>query len=427
MTVICEWRLNIGHNVSGPVLPSKDGAWTYLPVLEMALARESAMSLSRVAPEVVLEVDLDAVRANFLTVAALVGPSVKAAAVVKSDAYGLGMVPVANALVEAGCDFFFVANLEEAVLLRSACPTVSIAVFRDDLQRQISGYREHNLIPVVNNRTDLDVLCASPGSCAYFLNIETGFSRLGLGFDDMRRLYLAGQFGSNPPSAVMSHLACSDDPIDPTNMLQKNRFLAACELLKPPRASLIASAGVWLDRSYHFSMVRVGSALYGLNNAGIQPSPLRPVIRLIARVLEVREVARREAVGYGATFRPARRSRLATIALGYKNGLPWSCANKISVRFAGFSSPLVGRVSMEYIVADVTDVPESFLHDDLFVEILGSDFTPDDLARVTGVNPQEILTRLGAGCPKRYRPATPASSLGALSADRGPDHLALAS
>ena len=384
------------------------------------------MMFLRAVPDVVLEVSLDAVRANFLTVAAQVAPSVRTAAVVKSDAYGLGMVPVAKALVEAGCDFFFVANLEEALLLRSVCPQVPIAVFRDDLRRLSSFYRKHKLIPVVNNRSDLDILCSFDSRCTYFLNVETGFSRLGLGFDEMRRLYLAGTFVRNPPSAVLSHLACSDDVADPTNSLQKNRFLAACELIKPPRASLAASAGVWLDKSYHFDMVRVGSALYGLNNAGVQPNPLRPVVRLMARILEVREVARREAVGYGATFRPARRSRLATIGVGYKHGLPWPSANKISIQFGEFSAPLVGRVSMEYIMADVTDVPESLLRDDMFAEILGTDFTAGHLAEVTGANPQEILTRLGAGCPKRYRPLTPSPTLDSLLTRGRPVPLALA-
>ena len=119
--------------------------------------------------------------------------------------------------------------------------------------------------------------------------------------------------------------------------------------MKPKLASLAASAGLWLGQSYHFGMVRVGSALYGLNNAGVHPNPLHPVVRLSARVLDIRDVPRREAVGYGATYRTKRASRLAILGIGYKNGLPWSCANRISVRFGNKSAPVIGRISMMLI------------------------------------------------------------------------------
>ncbi|MER9683737.1 alanine racemase, partial [Mesorhizobium sp. M0184] len=166
---------------------------------------------------------------------------------------------------------------------------------------------------------------------------------------------------------------------------------------------------VWLGERYHFDMVRVGSALYGLNNARIRPNPLKPVVSVKAKTLEARNVARGEAVGYGATFRTGRASRIAIVGIGYKHGLPWACANKISVRFAGYSAPLVGRVSMEYITIDVTDVPETLCGPGTNVELLGDDFTVDDLAATAGIHPQELLTRLGVGCARRYLNSSSAS------------------
>lgn len=350
---------------------------------------------------VVFEIDLGAVQANFQAISGLVGPYVRVAGVVKSDAYGLGLVQIARALIDAGCDLLFVANLDEALLLRASHVDGAIAVFCDEFERFGRCYRSNGLIPVVNNVAELEAIGVT-GTQTYFLNVETGFSRLGLSFADVRREHLSGTFDRYPPSFVLSHLACSEHAADPTNVLQRNRFRAVYDLLKPTCGSLAASAGVWLGKSYHFDMVRVGAALYGLNDAGIQPNPLQPVARLRAKILEVRNVARGEAVGYGATFRTVRTSRVAIAGIGFKHGLPWACANKISVRIAGFSAPLIGTVCMENIAIDITDVPEPLCGLGTFVELLGKDFTPDDLGAAVGVNPPELLTRLGAGCTRRY-------------------------
>ncbi|MER9408195.1 alanine racemase [Mesorhizobium caraganae] len=349
----------------------------------------------------VFEVNLGAIQANFQVISALVGPHVRVAAVVKSDAYGLGLVKIARALINAGCDLLFVANLDEALLLRSSHVDGLIAVFWDDLAKFGRSYRSNGLIPVVNNCAQLEAVMATRTQ-PYFLNVETGFSRFGLTFSDVRRAYLSGTFDRFPPSVVLSHLACSERVADQTNILQRNRFRTIYDLLRPASGSLAASAGVWLGKSYHFDMVRVGSALYGLNDAGIQPNPLQPVAGLRARILDVRNVARRESVGYGATFRTDRNSRVAIAGIGFKNGLPWACANKISVRIAGYLAPVIGTICMEYIVVDITDVPEALSSPGTFVTLLNEDFTVDDLATSVGANPAELLTRLGAGCTRRY-------------------------
>ncbi|RWH49854.1 MAG: alanine racemase [Mesorhizobium sp.] len=358
------------------------------------------LSLPR-AVDVVFEIDLGAIQENFQTISALVEPHVSVAAVVKSDAYGLGLVEIARALIDAGCDLLFVANLHEALILRSSHIEQAVAVFCDEFTRFGQCYRSKGLIPVINNGAELEAINATARQ-AYFLNVETGLSRLGLAFVDVRRAYLSGTFDRYSPLVVLSHLACSERVADATNVVQRNRFQKIYDLLRPTRGSLAASAGVWLGKSYHFDMVRVGSALYGLNSAGIQPSPLQPVVRLRAKILDVRNVARGEAVGYGATFRTVRTSRIAIVGIGYKHGLPWACANKISVRFAGHSAPLIGRISMEYITIDITDVPEALCVPGSFVELLGKDFTVEDLASAAGGKPQELLTRLGAGCTRRY-------------------------
>ena len=276
----------------------------------------------------VLEVDLAAIQANFRTMRRLVDPAATVAAVVKSDAYGLGLLPVAEELHDARCDFFFVANFDEASRLRCVLPDASIAVLQDEVADFGQIYRSERLIPVANNERDVHAIGRHPLTRRYFLNVDTGFSRFGLTFAEARRLYFAETFRSKPPYGVMSHLACSDLAGDALNTLQRKRFSAVSDLLRPMIRTLSASAGVWLGRSYHSHMVRVGSALYGLNNAGVQPNPLVPVVHLSTKIVDVRGVSRNEAVGYGATYRTAREIRLGIAAIGYTQGLPWLCANK---------------------------------------------------------------------------------------------------
>ncbi|BAB52539.1 alanine racemase [Mesorhizobium japonicum] len=366
--------------------------------------------------DVVLEIDLAAIRANFQKISTLVGDKVKVAAVVKSDAYGLGLVDIARTLIDAGCDLLFVANLDEALLLRSSFSRVAIAVFRDEFDRFGTWYRSHGLIPVVNNCKELHAVGTAGEPQSYFLNVETGFSRFGLSVGDIQREYLLRTFERYRPSIVLSHLACGECISDPMNQLQRDRFRTVYDLLKPTRGSLSASAGVWLGKSYHFDMVRVGSALYGIHNAGVQTNPLKPVVKLRARILDVRSVPAGEAVGYGATFRTDRASRVAIVGIGYKHGLPWSCANKIFVRLAEYSAPSIGRISMEYMIIDITDVPARRCSPGTFAELLSEDFTVNDLGAAAGVSPQEALTRLGAGCTRKYLNLFPPSA--AFTANR---------
>ncbi|WP_244840145.1 alanine racemase [Mesorhizobium sp. 131-2-5] len=348
-----------------------------------------------------MEIDLAAIRANFRNVSTLVGPQVRVAAVVKSDAYGLGLLDIASTLMDAGCDLLFVANLEEALLLRSSFGEIAIAVFCDEFDRFGTWYKSHGLIPVVNNFKELHAVSTAGEAQTYFLNVETGFSRFGLSVGDVQRHFLLRTFERYRPSIVLSHLACAECIWDATNVLQRDRFRAIYDLLKPTRGSLAASAGVWLGKSYHFDMVRIGSALYGINSAGTRTNYL-PVAKLRARIIDVRNVPAGEAVGYGATFRTVRPSRIAIVAIGYKHGLPWACANKVFARLGEYIAPLIGRISMEYITIDITEIPPGCCQPGIFVELLSEDFTVNDLAAAAGVSPQEALMRLGAGCPRKY-------------------------
>lgn len=355
--------------------------------------------------DAILRVDLPAIRRNYRYMASLTGSAVVRAAVVKSDAYGLGLVPVAQALWDEGCRSFFTADLPEAVNLRAACPEASVAVFRGDLARYAAVYRRYRLVPIVNTASELDYLRRLAEPLPFLLHVDTGLARLGLAPREVIRLYLDGAFQRLPLAGIVSHLACAATRADPTNDLQRQRFDALYRVLRPCPGSLAASAGVWLGPRYHFDMVRLGSVLFGLNDARVLPNPLHSVLQLSAPVVEIRDVPRREAVGYAATFRAERPSRIAVLGIGYRHGLPWTCANRISVRFGRYRAPLVGRVSMEYTTVDVTDVPEPVCRPGRWASLLDDRFGADDMADAVGGVSQEIVLRLGSCCARRYVPS----------------------
>ncbi|EJL56634.1 alanine racemase [Rhizobium sp. CF122] len=347
----------------------------------------------------VLSVDLTAIQTNFLVMRSLVGPAVGVSAVVKSDAYGLGLERVIGPLWDAGCTSFFVASIKEAIRVRRLLTQADIAILEGLRKGSLEAYRESRLTPVCN--TLAEVAQATSAAISYVLNLETGFGRLGLRFDEVRSLIHAKL---QVPELVMSHLACADDAANARNRLQKNRFVGMCAMLAPstPR-SLVASAGVSLGADYHFDRVRVGSALYGLNNAGLEPNPFKPVVRLSARLIDIRHVQRGEPVGYMGTFLADRPTCLGIVAIGYRHGLAWQVANRLSAEFAGWSVPVIGRVSMEYCAIDLTDLPAKLARIGAFVDFISATAPPEHMARSAATVAQEILVRTGSSCARRYR------------------------
>ncbi|OWW02349.1 alanine racemase [Rhizobium sp. R72] len=346
----------------------------------------------------VLSVDLTAIQTNFSTVRSLVGPGVGVSAVVKSDAYGLGLERVIGPLWDAGCRSFFVATIKEALRVRRHLRQADIAIFEGLRQAGLTVYRERRLTPICN--TIQEVASATLEAIPYAINLETGFGRLGLRFDELRLLIHSRL---QVPKLAMSHLACADDAANARNRLQKDRFVGMCEMLAPstPR-SLVASAGVFLGADYHFERVRIGSALYGLNNTGLDPNPFQPVVRLRARLIDIRQIDCGERVGYMGTFLADRKTCLGIVAIGYRHGLAWQVANRMHAYVSGWSVPVVGRVSMEYCTIDLTDLPARLARVGSWVDFISATAPPEDMARQAATVAQEILIRTGASCARRY-------------------------
>ena len=345
-----------------------------------------------------LVIDLEAIAANWRALAAR-GGRAETAAVLKADAYGLGAAEVGPALRAAGARSFFVALAEEGAALRAALgPGPAIYVLSGLLPGDAATLRAHDLIPCLNSAAQISDFEQSLPDHPCAVQLDSGMHRLGLdaaelatALDALTRLR---------PRLVLSHLACADTPDNPANEAQLRAFTALAARLPPAPRSLAATAGILLGPAYHFDLTRPGVGLYG----GLPFAAARPAVTLSLPVIQVREVAPGGAVGYGGAWIAARPSRVATLSAGYADGLLRAIANGAVQLFAGERPcPLIGRVSMDLVAADVTDLPAVPAH----LEILNARQGVDDLARAAGTIGYEILTSLGDRYERVYKGAAP--------------------
>ncbi|WP_043361106.1 alanine racemase [Belnapia sp. F-4-1] len=348
--------------------------------------------------EGVLVIDLGAVAANWRQLAAAAPGAVGAA--VKADGYGLGAVPVARALLAAGCRHFFVAHLSEGVAVREAVGPGPMVAVLNGFPPGIAG--AEGLVPVLNGLPDVAAWTAAARQAGRalpaLLHVDTGMARLGLDAGELERVAEDhGLLAGLDLLYVMTHLACADAPAHRLNAEQARRFGAACARLPAVPRSFANSSGLFLGPDFASDLGRPGCALYGINPTPGRPNPMRQAARLEAPILQVREIPAGAAVGYGASWVASRPSRIATVAAGYADGYLRALSGRATGILAGRSVPLVGRVSMDLITFDVTDVPLPAPGDR--IGLIGPGQTPDDLAAAAGTIGYEILTSLGA----RYR------------------------
>jgi alanine racemase len=364
----------------------------------------------------ILTIDLDAIAANYRLLQQRVGRAVCGAAV-KADGYGLGAIKVGPALYDAGCRDFFVATLDEGLVLREV-------VGRDARIYILNGLAPDNielmlrvgLTPVINGPRDAEIWAgwdwayAGPGLQAppAVLQLDTGMSRLGFGQADLERLLTSDFLDRFPPALVISHLGCADDPAAAMNARQLATFrtrLAALagRLSAAPKYSLAASSGIFLGPDYHFDLVRPGAALYGINPLPGRPNPLHQVLRLQAKILQVHDVDAGTLVGYGATHKCAHPTRIATIACGYADGLFRALSSQGAVHVGDYRAPIVGRVSMDLLSIDVGAIPPDLARPGLTVDIIGPHQDVDTLARDAATIGYEVLTGLGPRFHRLYQ------------------------
>lgn len=365
----------------------------------------------------VLTINLGALRANWGALNHVSGAA-ECAGVIKANAYGLGLEQITRALVAEGCRTFFVATLTEARIVRGVSPGAAIYVLDGLLPGASPHYAGFDLRPCLASLAEIRewaAYCDATGRrLRAAVHVDTGINRMGLPLAEVETLAgdERGLFDHFDLALVMSHLACADEPDNPVNALQLARFQRLRAMLPSAPASLANSGGTFLGPDYHFDLVRPGIALYGGRAFEGSPNPMQWVVRLQARILQVRDVAAGDSIGYGATYQTQRPSRVATLACGYADGflraLSGSSGQPGPVGFLGdYAVPVIGRVSMDLITVDVTDVPQNLAARGAWVEVLGARTTIDDLTDRAGTIGYELLTRLGQRVHRIYEGTSP--------------------
>ncbi|MBN9496923.1 MAG: alanine racemase [Alphaproteobacteria bacterium] len=361
--------------------------------------------MAKADPASLLTVDLGAIVANWRDLAARVAPA-RCAAVVKADGYGLGSVAVAHALAKAGCRDFFVARLNEGLAVRDAVPEDCRVTVLDGLMKgEAELYRRRNLTPSLNDPGQIAEWSAQAKAAgeklAATLHFDTGMSRLGLTPREGDALLAdRTKLDGIALSYVMSHLVASEERDNPINATQLAAFKKWRAAFPDVAASFANSSGIFLGPEYHFDVARPGCALYGINPTPDRPNPMRGTAKLEARILQVREIDSPQTVGYGAMWKATRPTRVATIACGYADGWLRTFQGKGQAWIDGRSLPFIGRVSMDLITIDVSDMASAT--QGRMVELLGPNLPVDAVAEAAGTIGYEILTRLGARFARTY-------------------------
>ncbi len=359
----------------------------------------------------VVVVDLDAISANWTALAKLVAPA-GCAAVVKADAYGLGAARVIPALYRAGCRNFFVATAAEAAAARSFAPSATVYVLDGVMPGCAADMAALGLRPVMSSRVEAiewaELADAETNAPPAALHVDTGLNRLGMSGSDLEALTSDKLLIARLDIAlIMSHLACADEVEHPMNREQLAAFDRLRNMLPKARASLAASDGLMLGKPYHFDLVRPGYALYG-GQAALERAPVKPVVRVAARILQVQEVPAGARIGYSATYRATSSRRIATIAAGYADGIFRHASAPSGGEAGGFVAvrgqlaPIVGRVSMDLVTADITDIPGPAPQRGDFVDLISPELPLEAVGRGARTIGYEVLTRLGHRFHRHY-------------------------
>ncbi|MGQ0527412.1 MAG: alanine racemase [Alphaproteobacteria bacterium] len=344
-----------------------------------------------------LKIDRAAIRANYAFLRSKIYENIPVAAAVKANAYGLEILEIGPVLWASGTRSFFVATLEEGIALRSILPAAEIHVLSGPVAGMAGLYKKHGLRPVLNTLEDIARARSEKFSGPHAIHFDTGMNRLGLGVQETGTLLENSDMVKDLDiGLVMSHFACADEKDHSLTRGQFESFKKIAAHFPRAKKSLANSSGIFRNADYHFDMVRPGMALYGLNPTPETSNPMQPVVSLEARVLQVKNALKGESVGYAAGHILEKDSSLATIAIGYADGFPRILSNRGVLYWNGTACPILGRVSMDLTVVDLSAIPENKRpRAGGMMEILGPHQSVDDLAHAAGTIGYEILTSLG--------------------------------
>jgi len=381
-----------------------------MTILESGLPPPEQTSVAPAEAGGVLTIDLAAVESNWRKLAGMTLP-VECAAVVKADGYGCGLEQITAKLYRAGCKTFFVADLGEGRRARALAPEAVIYVLNGAFPDTGRAFADANLRPVINSTTELaewDAFVAINdwrGGAA--LHVDTGMNRLGLPVEDGMAIASRMKSANHGITLLMSHLACAETPEHSLNEKQIRLFRELRIAYRGVPSSLANSSGIFLGGTVHCDVVRPGGALYGANPIPGKKNPMRPVVELKGRIVQVRQGKKGETVGYGAAFTIARPSRLAIVAVGYADGYvraAGAAKGKPAAELivAGRRCPVVGRISMDLLAVDVSDLPDRAARRGDFATLIGGELSLETVAAASGTINYEVLTSLGRRYHRHY-------------------------
>jgi alanine racemase len=400
MNIVSDPKLS-DSKLSDPRLAGEGGVLS--PDTNLAAALASATG--------VLTVDLDAIIANWRKLEKTAVPA-ECGGVIKADAYGCGVEPVARALATAGCKTFFVATLEEARAARAAVPSAAIYALNGLFQNTGEAYAKIDCRPVIGDLNELaewDVFCRRSGwNGGAAIHVDTGMHRLGLTVTEAQGLIPRINAGDHGITLLMSHLASAEQLNNPVNVRQLTAFREIASLFTGVPTSLANSSGIYLGAPFQFDLVRPGAALYGVNPTPESDNPMQPVIDLKARIVQIRNIERGETVGYGGTWTARRPTRIAIVSAGYADGYFRAASANDGTRgaeviVAGKRCPVAGRISMDLMAVDITDLPSSAVRRGHMVTLIGEGITVDELGHHFGTIGYEVLTSLGGRYARIYK------------------------
>lgn len=353
-----------------------------------------------------LTIDLAALAHNYQSLKDRVEASCQIAGVVKADAYGLGADRIVPILERLGCPRYFTATPQEAINIRPLAPSKPVAVL-GGLLGPAEEYLKHNIQPVLNSLREIEIWHNAATKIGRrlgaIIHYDTGMNRLGLGDDELRTLMLEPHRLNNlDVDLIMTHMACADEKNSRMTAAQYEKFRVFAAEFPNAKKSVANSSAIWRSANYHQDYARPGMALYGLNPVPERPNPMKAVAALDARVLQIRNVREGDSIGYGAATIMPYHGTLATVAIGYADGLPRSAAPDLNLFWQGKPCPVRGRISMDLTIVDITGHKPMPMPGD-WLEVIGPHQSADDLAAAAGTIGYEILTSFGARMQRVYK------------------------
>ncbi len=360
----------------------------------------------------ILEIDLSAIKSNYKYLQNALKKGAKAGAAVKADCYGLGVYEIAPVLYGCGCRDFFVANYQEAIDLRLNFQNrnldhANIYVFSGVFENELDNFIDYDLIPVLSSEYQINIwhsfALKLQKKLQSVIHLDTGMSRLGMEKGEIDNFDIKKYSNTLDILYVMSHLASAEEFNNPLNEDQRNKFELYCQKFPNIKRSLANSNGIFLGNNFHYEIARPGAAIYGLQPEGHEENIKLP-LKVLAPILQLRQINPGDAVGYNASFvnSSKHKMRIATIAIGYADGIHRALSNIGCVYINGHRAEIVGKVSMDLITINVTKIPEKYLNIGAYVEIIGYNNTPSDIAKLIGTNYYEVITSLGSRFEKKY-------------------------